>query len=205
MKIASLVLVLLTGIIFSNKDGLKDLKIGAKMPMPELQMLDPLNGDEASLSSLMKSNGLLVIFSSNTCPYVIAWENTYSELSALGNELSIGMAIINSNEAFRDNQDTPESMAQKSIDLGYNAPYLIDQNHVLADAFGARTTPHVYLFDAKGKLVYKGAIDDRYEGGKKNQPEINWLETAMNQLAKGEKVTPSTTREIGCSIKRVKK
>jgi hypothetical protein len=82
---------------------------------------------------------------------------------------------------------------------------LIDQNHVLADAFGARTTPHIYLFDGKAKLVYKGAIDDRYEGGKKNQPEINWLETAMNQLVKGEKVTPSTTREIGCSIKRVKK
>jgi hypothetical protein len=146
-----------------------------------------------------------VIFSSNTCPYVIAWENTYSELSALGSELSIGVAIINSNEAFRENQDTPESMAQKAIDLGYNAPYLIDQNHVLADAFGARTTPHIYLFDGKAKLVYKGAIDDRYEGGKKNQPEINWLETAMNQLVKGEKVTPSTTREIGCSIKRVKK
>ena len=205
MKIASLVLVLLTGVIFSNKDGLKDLKIGAKMPMPELQMLDPLNGDEVALNSLMKSNGLLVIFSSNTCPYVIAWENTYSELSALGSELSIGVAIINSNEAFRENQDTPESMVQKAIDLGYNAPYLIDQNHVLADAFGARTTPHIYLFDGKAKLVYKGAIDDRYEGGKKNQPEINWLETAMNQLVKGEKVTPSTTREIGCSIKRVKK
>ncbi|TVQ75692.1 MAG: thioredoxin family protein [Flavobacteriales bacterium] len=196
---------MLTGVIFSNKDGLKDLKIGAKMPLPEYQMIDPLNGDEVALNSLMKSNGLLVIFSSNTCPYVIAWENTYSELSALGSELSIGVAIINSNEAFRENQDTPESMAQKAIDLGYNAPYLIDQNHVLADAFGARTTPHIYLFDGKAKLVYKGAIDDRYEGGKKNQPEINWLETAMNQLAKGEKVTPSTTREIGCSIKRVKK
>ncbi len=175
------------------------------MPMADVKVTDAVSGKKFNLNSLMKGNGLLVIFSSNTCPYVIAWEHTYSELSRLGKISDVGTVLINSNEAFRGSQDTPESMAEKARDQRYNMPYLVDPKHRIADAFGARTTPHVFLFDGNGKLVYKGAIDDRYESGKNSEPQNHWLKDAIRNLAEGKAIEPSTSREIGCSIKRVKK
>ena len=81
-------------------------------------------------------------------------------------------------------------------------PYVIDNNHKMADAFGARTTPHVFLFNAELNLVYKGAIDDNNASAA--EVKEHWLETALKQLSKHEEVIPATTRNIGCSIKRIK-
>ena len=111
------------------------------------------------------------------------------------------MVIVNSNEAKRDLDDSFTEMQKHSRDKKYDAPYVMDKNHILADAFGASTTPHVFLFDNKLKLAYKGAIDDnvRSEKGVKQK----WLEKAIINLGKGTKIDPSETRNSGCSIKRL--
>jgi len=72
---------------------------------------------------------------------------------------------------------------------------------VVADAFGARTTPHVFLFDGTGVLVYTGAIDDNVDSAKKVKK--NWLQDAMNAVAKGQAVPVAQSKPLGCSIKRV--
>jgi hypothetical protein len=92
-------------------------------------------------------------------------------------------------------------MQNRAKDKGLKSPYVIDVEHKLADAFGARTTPHVYLFDANLKLVYVGAIDDNVNSA--TEVKEHYLKTAMTQLKEGKKVEPSTTKNIGCSIKRV--
>lgn len=173
--------------------------------MADESMLDVVSKSKFSLNDLVGDNGLVVIFTSNTCPYVIAWEESYPEISAEAKQLNMGAVLINSNEAFRGDQDTPESMRLKAEEGNYNMPYLIDEKHKVADAFGAKTTPHVFLFDGDMTLVYKGAIDDRYDGGKKEQPEAHWLVDAMKSTAQGERIEHATTRQIGCSIKRIKK
>ena len=178
------------------------LEIGTKAPMSEVKMKD-VTGKSHSLSDLKMENGLLVIFSCNTCPFVIKWENTYPELGQMAKQNKIGMVLVNSNEAKRDGDDSFEAMKEHYKSANYNTPYVMDKDHQLADAFGAKTTPHVFLFDKDMKLVYRGSIDDRFED-RKDSPEKMYLQDAINALAKGKPIDPADTRQIGCSIKRVK-
>jgi hypothetical protein len=79
--------------------------------------------------------------------------------------------------------------------------YLLDVNSTVADAFFARTTPHVFLFDSSMKLVYKGAIDDNVADS--SMVKETYLKDALKNLAAGKKIKPQETKPVGCSIKRV--
>jgi len=183
------------------------IAIGETAPMPDLKMKD-VSGKELSINDIKDKNGALVIFSCNTCPFVIGnsksegWEGRYNEMAELARSAEVGIVFINSNEAKRDKGDSYEDMVQRAKAKSFTMPYVIDNNHVMADAFGAKTTPHVFLFNNELKLVYKGAIDDNNESSARVKE--HWLENALDQLSKNEKVDPATTRNIGCSIKRIK-
>lgn len=195
--------------VFAFAPGKNDiLEIGSKAPKTDVKMTD-ISGKQYSLSDLKKEDGLLVIFSCKTCPFVVGnpgknsdgWQGRYNELHQLASIANIGMVLVNSNEAFRDDVDSMESMKEQAQEQGYTMPYVIDENHVVADAFGALTTPHVYLFDKDMKLVYKGAIDDNVnDADAVTEP---YLKNAIQNLSKNEKIDPNSTRQLGCSIKRV--
>lgn len=193
-----------------NEDK-ESLKVGAKAPLADYTMID-VSGEDYDLKSIVKDNGLLVVFSCNTCPFVVGsermgegWQTRYNDLKAECDAHGIGMVLVNSNEAKRSGgktDDTMEAMKAHAKENGYKSLYVLDKNHKLADAFGARTTPHVFLFDGDLKLVYKGAIDDNNESADKAKE--HWLKDAINALAEGESIDPAETRNVGCSIKRVK-
>jgi hypothetical protein len=82
----------------------------------------------------------------------------------------------------------------------YGCSYLLDKDSKVADAFGARTTPHVFLFGKDLKLAYKGAIDDNVESAAKVKER--YLEQALAAVATGKAADPAATRNVGCSIKR---
>lgn len=183
------------------------LSIGAKAPATEIKMAD-ISGNSFSLNDLKKEKGLLVIFSCNGCPFVVGsegsegWEGRYEELRSLASSNGIGMALINSNEAKREKGDDLNSMKTRAKEHGFEkCSYLLDENSVVANAFFARTTPHVYLFDNNLKLVYKGAIDDNVDDSKKVKEP--YLKEAIKNLAAGKKIKPEETKPVGCSIKRV--
>jgi hypothetical protein len=111
------------------------------------------------------------------------------------------MVLVNSNEAKREKGDGFGDMQDHYKRMGYNSAYVLDKDHAVADAFGARTTPHVFLFDRDGKLSYKGAIDDNV--GSANAVTQHWLKDAMAAQVAGQAIDPATTRNMGCSIKRV--
>ena len=85
--------------------------------------------------------------------------------------------------------------------MGYDFNYVLDKSHVVADAFGAARTPHVYLFNGDLELIYTGAVDDNAfnSAAVKN----HYLKDAINQMLKGEPITKPSTKSEGCSIKRV--
>jgi len=183
------------------------LTIGDSVPKAELK-LENIDNVNYSLKEVAGENGLLVIFSCNTCPFVIGngsksegWQNRYPGIGELCNELGVELVLINSNEAKRKKGDSIEDMKRQYKTQNYSGYYLVDQNSILADAFGAQTTPHVYLFDATLKLVYTGAIDDNVN--RKDEVDEHYLNDALNNMTKGKKIDPETTRNIGCSIKRV--
>lgn len=187
-----------------------DMEIGAMNPSLDTKLKD-ISGSEMYIEELAKKNGTLIIFSCNTCPFVVGngeksegWQNRYNDIQAMTNELEIGFALINSNEAKRDNEDSFDNMVSHAMDNKYaSIKYLVDVEHKVADAFNAKTTPHVFLFDGEHKLVYTGAIDDNVD--RKSEVKEHWLSDAMKALANGEKIQKEVTKNIGCSIKRVKK
>lgn len=192
---------------FAPKEEHKILKIGKKAPLADQKMKN-IDGSEHSLASLNQENGLLVVFSCNTCPFVVGgndfpgWEKEYNSIYEKCQKNKIGMVLINSNEAKRAGDDSPEKMKEHAKKQSYKMPYLIDKNHALADAFGAKTTPHIFLFDKDLKLIYTGSIDNSWDA-KRAQNE-HYLLDAFQNISKGEKIKVATSAPRGCSIKRVK-
>jgi len=176
------------------------INIGDQLPGQEVKVKD-ISGEKITLAANSLENGLLVIFSCNTCPYVLGWEGRYPELYTLCKMNNVGMVVLNSNEAKRKNEDSFEAMVTHANEKNYSFPYAVDAKHKLADAFGATKTPDIFLFNNKGKLVYKGAIDDNMkEPEKVTEP---FLIHAIINLVAGKEISPATTKAIGCSIKRI--
>ena len=208
MKTKAITLTILFISLFILQSFVKNdmLEIGAAIPSPEKKMLN-IDDKEYSFNDLKKENGLLIVFSCNTCPFVIGngsksegWENRYLELGDISKDLKVGMVLVNSNAAKRDDGDSFSDMQNHYKQKGYNSYYVIDPNSEMADAFGALTTPHVYLFDNNMKLVYRGAIDDNVK--KSSDVKEFYLQDALNNMVAGKTIEPQITRQLGCSIKR---
>lgn len=208
LLISAIAVTLITSAFVLSTDDNPTLEIGAKAPLQDYQMKD-VSGKEVSLKSLMNKNGVLVIFSCNTCPFVVGrqdsegWEGRYNDVASHAKANGVTTVLVNPNEAKRDKGDSFDDMVKRAKDQKYNMYYALDSDHQLADAFGARTTPHVFLFNSDFTLVYKGAIDDNNDTA--NDVKEHWLNDALDNLAGGKEIDPNATRNIGCSIKRVKK
>lgn len=199
MKVFSSLLISLFLVSFSDSE---QIKVGDKAPKHTLEMTN-IDGKKVSLNSLNGKNGLCVIYSCNTCPWVIAWEDRYNEIYKECTNQGIGFVLVNSNEAKREGADSMDEMKKHAEEKGYlDFAYVVDENHVLADAFGATKTPDVFLFNADLELVYKGAIDDNSKD--KNAVEEPYLMNAVKALSAGKEINPATTKALGCSIKRIK-
>jgi len=176
------------------------LPLGSPIPSPETRMKD-VSGKDVSLKDAKTSKGLLVMFSCNTCPYVIKNQGRTYEACKYAQGNGIGVAILNSNEAKRGDDDSYNDMKAYAKEQGYNWYYLVDQNSALADAFGANRTPECFLFDGDGKLVYHGAIDDNPSDA--SAVSRKHLITAIDEMKAGKDVTVKESKSVGCSIKRL--
>jgi peroxiredoxin len=197
----ALIAMLSLGAFTNDPASLKDeLELGKKAPLTSVKMLD-VSGSKMSLDDVKGPNGLLVVFSSNTCPWVLAWEDRYLTIAELAKQQGIGMIAINSNEGTRNGEDSYAEMQKHAKEKGYTFPYVVDENHMLADEYGATKTPHIYLFDKNNTLVYRGAIDDSARDLSKI--ENRYLADAITALAAGQKIKTTTSKALGCTIKRV--
>ncbi len=178
---------------------LNPLAIGSKVPKTDVKMKD-ISGKEVTLKEAFKENGLLVMFSCNTCPAVKANLGRTMEISKYALEKNVGVILLNSNEGERDDAESLEAMKDYAKEKGYNWSYAVDQQSVLADAFGANRTPEIYLFNKDENLVYHGAIDDNPKEAK--GVKRAHLKEAIDEMVTGKEVTIKTSRSVGCGIKR---
>jgi len=179
----------------------KELDLGSILPLGDIKMAD-ISGKDISLNDAKGKNGLLVIFSCNTCPWVIAWEDRYVELAETYKDKGVGIVAINSNEKQFETVDSMEEMQAHAKEQGYNFYYTMDNGSKLASEFGATRTPHIYLFDKKDKLVYRGAIDDNAR--KPDKVENTYLADAIDNMLAGSAIDPTATKALGCAIKFAK-
>jgi peroxiredoxin len=178
---------------------MEKLPIGARAPMPGAEMKG-VDGEMHSIRSAARENGVIVMFSGNTCPWVKAWEDRFDELAALAKENGVGMIAVNSNAGYRDEGDGMAAMKQLAARKDYPFPYVLDENARLADAFGATMTPDVFLFNGDLRLVYRGAIDDNARNAE--SVEEPYLRNALTAMTSGEEIPKTITKSIGCTIKR---
>ena len=176
----------------------KELDLGSILPLEDVKMLD-ISGEHISLGEAKGKNGLLVIFSCNTCPWVIKWEDRYVELAKKYESKGVGMIALNSNETSFESSDSIDEMKKHAKENSYNFYYARDDGSILAREFGATRTPHVYLFDAEDQLVYRGAIDDNA----KNQKKVKkpYVADAIDAMLAGNTIKYASTKALGCGIK----
>jgi thioredoxin-related protein len=178
-------------------DAQHSLDINATLPGGNISMIGT-DHKQYTLNDVMTKKGLLVMFSCNTCPYVIKSQPRTKEMIALAQKNGLGIAIINSNIGQRNEQDSYDAMIKYATEQGYTVPYLVDDGPMVT-AFGATHTPEVFLFNAGGTLVYKGAMEDNpSDPGKSSK---FYLKDAINNLAANKTINPNTTHSIGCTIK----
>src|SRR5215471_16796276 len=187
-SIAVPVLVLLAFTVINNP-----LPIGSSLPKSDNKLKD-ISGKEVTLKSASKENGLLVMFSCNTCPVVINNQGRTKEICKFALGKNIGVILLNSNEANRANSESLTAMKQYAQGQQYQWYYAEDKNNELADAFGATRTPECYLFDKTGKLVYHGAIDDNPSD--ENSVSRHHLQEAINEMVVGKDISVKQSRSV---------
>ena len=176
-----------------------ELPIGADIPNPELKMKD-IKGKEISLKEVKQKNGLLVMFSCNTCPVVRGYQSRTNQICKYALDNYIGVILLNSNEGLRNDGDSFSDMKQYAEEQGYGWYYAVDEKSKMANAFGANRTPECFLFNKDGKLSYHGAIDDNSRSSARVKRQH--LKEAIDEMNAGKDVTVKTTRSVGCGIKR---
>ena len=185
-------------IISAFTADITSIAIGTALPKGDVKRKD-VSGKEITLKDSKKENGLLVVFSCNTCPFVIKHQAAMKDMGKQTKDCKIGYVIINSNEAQRDGADSFDAMKKYAQEQGYDFPYTVDVNSDLANAFGATRTPEAFLFDKNLKLVYKGAYTD--DSDPANATKF-FLKDAVNALRDGKPVPVSSAKSVGCGIKR---
>jgi peroxiredoxin len=165
-------------------------------PAPDFTLPDtdgnptPLNGEGAAATA--------VVFTCNHCPYALAWHERINEVAREYESRGVRTLQISSNDAERYPRDSFEAMKQRVDNGEFATPYLYDESQEVARAYAAETTPHVFVFDSDGRLVYRGAPDGDYRD---ESQDAKWLRAALDAALEGQPVTPAETEAVGCSIK----
>ncbi|SNZ01979.1 thioredoxin family protein [Flagellimonas pacifica] len=201
LKILGLLTLMLTMGAFSVRytSGIEGYDIGDIATDFSLRNID---GSTVSLSDYKTAKGFLIIFTCNTCPYSVAYEDRINALDAKYKKLGVPVIAINPNNPTKKPGDSFAKMKVRAAEKGFTFPYLLDEGQEVFPQYGATRTPHVFLLEkmAKGNVVqYIGAIDDNYQDA--SRVEEKYVENAVNAMLEGKEIKVSTTRAIGCSIK----
>jgi peroxiredoxin len=174
------------------------LELGATAPKADVKMRST-DGRAVSIAEIAGTHGTLVIFTCNHCPWAKAWEQRIATLGNAYAKRGVGVIAINANDPSSHADDSYEGMVARAKSLGMQFPYAVDQGSVVARAFGAERTPEAFVFDAQGRLVYHGTIDDNAEHA--DQVKQAYLADALEAVATGKPVAVKETKALGCSIK----
>ena len=174
------------------------LPIGTKAPEFDLQASN--FNRKISYQEIKGKKGTLVIFICNHCPYVL---HVIEEIVMVANDYrvqGIGIVAISSNDVVKYPQDSPEKMADFTLENKIEFPYLYDESQEVAKAFQAACTPDFFLFDGQDKLIYRGQLDDSRPG---NGISISGsdLRNAIDSLLYNRTLNDSQKPSMGCNIK----
>lgn len=199
-KMGLLALVLMLGAFTVKSDALAEgYDIGDTATDFSLKNVD---GTMVSLSDYGDAKGFLVVFTCNTCPYAVKYEDRIIALDTKYKPKAVPVIAINPNNPSLKPGDSFSKMQIRAKEKGFTFPYLLDDGQQIFPQYGATKTPHVYLLEKtdNGNIVrYIGAIDDNYQDAAK--VEEKFVENAVDAMLAGKEIEVTKTKAIGCGIK----
>lgn len=179
---------------------LADLRIG--QPAPDFTAQD-VNGKVHRLSDY---RGKIVVLEAYNldCPFVVNHYKTGS-MQALQDAVTGKGGIwlvVNSVHKSHPSYRSPEAARKEFASQSMKATAWIDDNEgSLGKLYGMKTTPHMFVIDASGKLAYQGAIDDRAASSGDPRTAKNYVKLAVEALLAGKPIQTTETKPYGCSVK----
>ena len=179
-------------------DGYKIGDIATDFSLPNI------DGDIVSLGDFKDVKGFIVIFTCNTCPYSVAYEDRIIALNKKYKSRGYPVIAINPNDPAAIEGDELADMKVRAVEKGFTFPYLQDVGQQVYPQYGATKTPHVFVLqkeDEKNIVRYIGAIDDSSRNPK--NVTKRFVEQSVNDLLAGKTLSITRTKAIGCSIKKL--
>ncbi|QDU37329.1 thiol-disulfide oxidoreductase [Maioricimonas rarisocia] len=174
---------------------LKPAEVGVGTLVSDFTATD-FRGEPVSLSAIRGERGTLIALTSTSCPLCQKYVPTLARIEESCRERGIGVVFLNPIAS-----DRSEKIGAAIETHGLEGPYIHDQDETLARSLGALTTTEVFLLDAAGTLVYRGAIDDQYGFGYAlNEPRESYLEAAIDALLAGRRPEVAATTAPGCEL-----
>ncbi len=167
--------------------------------IPDFRLPDPA-GRLYSVADFRKAPAMLVAFISNHCPYVQHIRAGLAQFARDYQPRGLAMVAIGANDVAAYPQDGPDHMAVEVDEAGYIFPYLYDESQAVAKAFRAACTPDFFLFDAQGRLAYRGQFDRSRPGSRTPVTGVD-LRAAADAVLAGQPAPAEQLPSIGCSIK----
>lgn len=164
---------------------------------PDFELPDT-DGQRWSLLDGGNAPATVVVFTCNHCPYALAWHDRIADAARDYAARGVRFLMINANDAARYPRDSYEAMKRRVAAEPWPMPYLRDETQEVARAYGAKTTPDLFVIDRRGVLRYRGAPDGAYDDPGQR---ACWLREALDAILSGEDPRRDQTEPVGCSIK----
>jgi len=174
----------------------------AGQPAPAFSLTD-LAGKPVSLADY-KGRTVVLEWHNFGCPFVQKHYRS-GNMQALQKKYGgdvVWLAVNSTNKGHSDYME-PGAITAELRQFGATpARYLVDEPGAVGHAYGAKTTPHMYIIDPAGKVVYNGAIDDKRSTDPEDvKTSRNYVSAALDELKAGKPVSVATTAPYGCTIK----
>jgi thiol-disulfide isomerase/thioredoxin len=170
----------------------KTLPIGAEAPA--WTDLPGVDDAKHSLADIPREKLVLVVFTCNSCPFAVAYEDRIQQFASQYRN-KVEVVAINVN---RDEEDALPAMKLRAKEKGFSFPYLYDESQNIGRAYGAIATPHFFLLDKERKVAYSGAFDNSRKPERATQ---HFVASAVDAVLAGKRPEVSSTRPAGCSIR----
>jgi len=171
----------------------------AKAQVPNFTLTNVLNGKSISLDTYPSCSGIVIVFTTNACPYD---EYYRTRIKKISNDYQDKVPVLLINSGI-DAAESTDNMAKKAQQLGISIPYLADKDQAVMQSLGATKSPQVFLLKNEGgkfSVVYSGAIDDNAQVEK--DVRQSYLKDAIDIMLTNQKIETAEVRPVGCALRK---
>ena len=173
--------------------------VGTSQTVPDFKLTNVLNGQTISLDTYPSCAGIVLIFTSNSCPYDEYYLKRIEKLSQTYQD-KVPVLLVN---AHTEPNESADKMAARGKSVNMNVPYLSDKDQTLVAALNVKKSPEAFLLKNDGgkfKVVYRGAIDDNAQV--EADVHHHYLRDAIDIMLNNQNIETPEVRPVGCNLKK---